>query len=76
MPRGDHAFLHDTSMVRSGAVIMRMVSGKTPVANLPQGTVIFIVVWRVLIAFEAVWEGGGRPGPLMLLARKEANALL
>jgi hypothetical protein len=44
MPGRDHTFLHDASMMRSGAVIICMVSGKTPVANLPQGTVIFIVV--------------------------------
>jgi hypothetical protein len=35
VPRGDHTFLHDTSMMRSRAVIMHMVSGKAPATNLP-----------------------------------------
>jgi hypothetical protein len=76
MPGGDHTFLYNTSMVRGRAVIMHMVSSKTPAANLPQGAVIFIVVGQVLVAFEAIWEGGGRPRPLMLLTRKEANVSL
>jgi hypothetical protein len=76
MPGRDHTFLYDASMMRGGAVIMRMISGKAPATNLPQGAVVFVVVWRVLIAFEAVWERGGRPGSLALLTREEANALL
>jgi hypothetical protein len=44
MPGGDHAFLHDASMMRGGAVVMCMISSKTPAANLPQGAVIFVVV--------------------------------
>jgi hypothetical protein len=34
------------------------------------------VVGRVLVAFEAVREGSGRPGSLALLPRKEAEASL
>jgi hypothetical protein len=44
MPGRDHIFLHDTSVMRGGAVVMRVVSGEAPVANLPQRTVIFVVV--------------------------------
>jgi hypothetical protein len=62
-------------MMRSGAVIMRMVSGKTPATNLPQGAVILVVVGRVLITLEAVWEGSGGPGPFTLLAREKADVL-
>jgi hypothetical protein len=69
VPRGNHAFSHDASMVRSGAVIVCMVSGKTPTTDLPQRAIIFIVVGRVLIALEAVWKGSGGLGPLALLAR-------
>jgi hypothetical protein len=76
MPERDHAFLHDASMMRGGAVIMRMVSGKAPATNLPQGAVIFIVVRQVLVTLEAVWEGGRRPGSLALLTREEANVSL
>jgi hypothetical protein len=76
VPRRDHTFLHDASVMRGGAVVMCVVSSEAPVANLPQGTVIFIMVGQVLVTFEAVRERGGGPGPLMLLTREEANASL
>jgi hypothetical protein len=76
VPGRDYVFLHDASMVRSGAIIMHMVSGKAPATDLLQGTVIFVMVRQVFIALEAIWEGGGRPRLLSLLTRKEANALL
>jgi hypothetical protein len=63
-------------MVRSGTVIVHMVSGKTSAANLPQGTVILVVIGRVLVAFEAVWERGRRPGLFTFLTREEVNASL
>jgi hypothetical protein len=34
MPRGDHTFPYDVSMVRSGAVIVHVVSGETPATDL------------------------------------------
>jgi hypothetical protein len=76
MPGGYYAFMHDASVVRSGTVIVCVVSGETPMADLPQRAVIFIVVGRILIAFEAVWEGSRRPGLLTLLTREEVNASL
>jgi hypothetical protein len=76
VPRRYHAFTHDASMVRSGTVIMCMVSGKTPMTDLLQRAVVLIVVGRILITFKAVWEGSERPGPLMLLTREEANSSL
>jgi hypothetical protein len=63
-------------MVRGGTVIMRMVSSKAPMADFPQRAVILVVVGQVLIAFKAVREGSGRPRPLTLLSRKEAEAPL
>jgi hypothetical protein len=44
VPRGDHAFSHDASMVRGGAIIIRMVSSEAPVTDFPQGAVILIVI--------------------------------
>jgi hypothetical protein len=76
VPRRDYAFLYDTSVVRSGAIIVCMVSGKAPATDLPQGAVIFIMVRRVFIALEAIWERGGRPRLLVLLTREEANVSL
>jgi hypothetical protein len=35
VPRRDHVFLHDASVVRGRAVIVCMISGKTPATNLP-----------------------------------------
>jgi hypothetical protein len=63
-------------MMRGGAVVIRMISGKTPVTNLPQRAVIFVMIGQVLVTFEAVWKGSGGPGLLTLLTRKEVNALL
>jgi hypothetical protein len=60
-------------MVRGGAVIMRMVSSEAPTTDLPQRTVVFVVVGRVLIAFEAIQEGGGGSRPLAFLTREEAE---
>jgi hypothetical protein len=37
-------FAHYASVVGHRAVIVCMISGKTPVANLPQGTIILIVI--------------------------------
>jgi hypothetical protein len=74
--RGYHTFAYDTPMVRSGAVVMHVVSGETPVTDLPQETVIFVMVGQVLIVFEAVWKRSGRPGLLTFLTRKEVNASL
>jgi hypothetical protein len=44
VPRGDYAFLHNASVVRSGAVVVCVVSSETPATDLPQGAVVLIVV--------------------------------
>jgi hypothetical protein len=76
MPRGDDAFSHDAPMMRSGAVIMRVISSQAPATDFPQRTVVFVMIGRVLVAFETIREGGGGPRPLMLLTGKEAKASL
>jgi hypothetical protein len=63
-------------MMRGRAIIMRVVRSEAPAADLPQRAVVLIVIGRVLVAFEAVREGSGRPGPLAFLAREEAKASL
>jgi hypothetical protein len=63
-------------MVRSGAVIVRMVSSKAPATDFPQRAVVLVVIGRVLVAFEAVRERSGRPRLLTFLTRKEAKASL
>ena len=62
VPRGNDAPGEGTLMVGNGTVIMGVVSGKAPAANLPQRAVIFVVVWGLLVTFEAVgeWSGGAR----------------
>jgi hypothetical protein len=76
VPRRYHTFVHNASVVRSGAIIMHVVSSETLATDLPQRAVIFVMIGRVLIALEAVWEGSRRPRLLTFLARKEANASL
>jgi hypothetical protein len=44
MPGRDHAFPHNAPVVRSEAVIMCVISSKTPAADLLQETVIFVMV--------------------------------
>jgi hypothetical protein len=63
-------------MVRSRAIIMCVVSGKTPAADLPHRAVVLIMVGRVFVTFEAIREGSGRPRLLAFLARKESKAPL
>jgi hypothetical protein len=54
VPGGYHAFAYNASMVGNRAIIVCVVSGKTPATNLPQGAVVLIVVRRILVAFKAI----------------------
>jgi hypothetical protein len=56
MPRRDNAAFLSALVVGSGTVIISVISCKAPVADFPQGTVILVVVRRLLIAFQAVRE--------------------
>jgi hypothetical protein len=47
-----------------------MVSGQTPAANLPERTVVLVVVGGLLIALQAIRERGSGTGPLTLLPWK------
>ena len=44
VPRGHDALGEGTLVVGSGAVVVGVVSGETPAANLPEWAVIFVVV--------------------------------
>ena len=56
VPRGHDAPGEGALMVSGATVVMGMVSGEAPAADLPQGAVILVVIWGLLIAFEAVGE--------------------
>ena len=58
VPRRDDTPGEGALVVGSGAVVVSVVSGKTPPANLPQGAIVFVVVGGFLIAFEAIREWG------------------
>ena len=54
-------------VVRRGAVVMRVISGEAPAANLPQRAVVLIVVGGLFVALEAVGEWGRGAGALALV---------
>ena len=58
VPRGDDAPGEGALVVGRSAVIVGMISGKAPTANLPQRAVVFVVIGRLLVALEAVGEWG------------------
>ena len=62
VPRGHDAPGEGTPVVGSGAVVVGVVSGETPAANLPEWAVIFVMVGRVFVTLEAIrkWGGGAR----------------
>ena len=67
VPRGNDAPGEGALVVGGGAVVMSVVGGEAPVANLPQRAVIFVVVGGLLIALEAIREWGGRARALTLV---------
>ena len=67
VPRGYDALGEGALVVRSGAVVMGVVSGEAPAANLPKWAVVFVMIGRLLVALEAVGEWGGRAGALALV---------
>ena len=63
---------HDTPsggalVVRGGAVVMGVISGETPSANLPEWAIVFVMVWGLLVTFEAVGEWSGGAGAFALM---------
>ena len=69
VPRRNDAPGEGALMVGSGTIVVGMVSGETPVADLPQRAVIFVMIWGLLIAFEAVGEWGGGARAFALVGR-------
>ena len=67
VPRGHDAPGGGALVVGSGAVVVGVVSGETPAANLPEWAVVFIMVGRLFVAFEAVGEWGGGARALALV---------
>ena len=62
VPRGHDAPGEGALVVGSGAVVVGVVSGKAPAANLPKRAVVLIMIGRLLVALEIVgeWSGGAR----------------
>ena len=76
VPRGNDTPGEGALVMRGGTVIVSMVGGEAPAANLPQRAVIFIVVGGLLVTFEAVREWGGGVRALALVSGQVANASL
>ena len=75
VPRRNNASILDTLVMRGGALVMHMVSSQTSVTDFPQGAVILVVVWGLLIALKAVGEWGRGLRTFALLSRKELKVL-
>ena len=58
MSRGNSAVLSVALPVGAIALIMRMLGTKTPMARLPEGALLHIVIGAQLIALEAIREFG------------------
>ena len=62
VPRRNNAPGKGALVMRGGTVVVGVISGEAPAANLSQRAVIFVVVGGLLVALEAVgkWSGGAR----------------
>ena len=76
MPGRDKATLLGAGLVGGGALIMCMVNGKAPMADLPQRTIVLIMVRGLFIAVKAVGIRGRGFFAFALGARKRANTAL
>jgi hypothetical protein len=76
VPRRHEAVPLLTLVVRSGALIVRVVSGQTSAANLPQRAVVLVMVGGLFVTVKAVGKWSGGFLALMLLSGKVANAVL
>jgi hypothetical protein len=76
VPRRHKTVLLLALVVRGGAFIVRVVSGQTPAANLPQWAVILVVVGGLLVAVKAIGEWCGRLLTLTFMSGEVANAFL
>jgi hypothetical protein len=76
VPRRHKTVLLLALVVRGGALVVRVVSSQAPTTDLPQWTVVFVVVGGLFIAVKAIGEWSGGFFALTLLGRKVANAVL
>ena len=76
VPRGHNAPGEGALVVRGGAIIMRVVSGETPTANLPKWAVVLVMIGGLLVALETVGEWGGGARAFALMSGQVANASL
>ena len=76
VPRGHDAPGEGALVVRGATIIVGVVSGETPAANLPEWAVVLIMVGRLLVALETVGEWSGGAGALTLVSGQVANASL
>ena len=67
VPRRHDAPGEGALVVGSGAIVMGVVSGEAPAANLPKWAVVLVVIGGLLIALEAVGEWGRGAGALALM---------
>ena len=74
VPGRDKTTFLGAGLVRGGALIVRMVNGKTPAANLPQRTIVLIMVRGLFVAVKAVRIRGRGLFVFALGAREGANA--
>src|SRR5947208_13856687 len=76
VPRWYKAVLLLALVMRGGALVVRMFSGQALAADLPQGTVILVVVGELFIAVKAVGEWCGGLGTLTILGRKGTDMVV
>jgi hypothetical protein len=76
VPRWHKTVLLPALVVGGGALIVRVISGQTPVTNLPQWAVVFVVVGGLLIAVKAVREWSGGSFALTFLGGEGMDAVL
>ena len=67
VPGGHNAPGEGALVVGSGAIVVGVVSGETPAANLPEWAVVFVMIGRLFVTLEAVREWSGRARALALV---------
>ena len=76
MPRRDKATLLGAGLVGGGALIVCVVNSEAPAANLPQRTIVLIMVRGLFVAVKAIGIRGRGLFTLALGARERANTIL
>ena len=67
VPRGYDTPGEGTLVMGSGAIVVGVVSGEAPAANLPKWAVVFVMIGRLFVTLEAVGEWGGGARALALV---------